>query len=306
MVIAVSLVASLTALQFGALSQITAFGTTSSSASSSSSAQAPTTATPSATSTTTQTANPSTGAGAYAAQAPTTKLPLSDLSQDLASYVDKQNGAMGVAVYDVTHHQEYGDDDDETFTLASSAKVYILCGYLDMLEGQGRAATSAERYEIARMIEYSDNNAAQWLFNHLGGAKGQQAYLARIGIDDYAPDGGLWGWARLSPDDMAHILSLLQSGGILTPKDRSYALSLLGDVEVGRWGVGNTAPKGARVYMKDGWVPGPDGKWAQNSSGIVVDGNETYIISVYTAHNPRYDWSKVQHICAEVAGLLTD
>lgn len=262
---------------------------------------------PSASSTeTTQTASPSVDEGAYAAQMQTTILPLSDLSQDLASYVDKQNGAMGVAVYDVTHHQEYGDGDDETFTLASSAKVYILCGYLDMLERQGRAATATERREMARMIEYSDNNAAQWLFNRLGGAKGQQAYLARIGIEDYVPDGGLWGWARLSPDDMVRILSLLHSGGILTANDRLYALSLLGHVEVGRWGVGNTAPKGARVYMKDGWVPGPDGKWAQNSSGIVVDGDETYIISVYTAHNLRYDWSKVQHVCGEVGQILTN
>lgn len=232
-------------------------------------------------------------------------LPLASLSPGLAQYVDSQAGAMGVAIYDVTHDRAYGDDDDTTFTLASSAKVYILCGYLDMLERQGRSATGTERGTMARMIEYSDNNAAQWLYNHLGGAKGQQAYLARMGIDDYVPHGNSWGWARLSPDDMVRILALLRAGAILTPADTAYALRLLGHIERGTWGVGNTAPKGAHVYLKDGWVTGPDGKWAQNSSGIVVDDDETYIISVYTAHNPAYDWSKVQHVCAEVAELLT-
>ncbi len=105
-VIAVSLVtifAVLASLQFGALSQIAGFGTrssaSSSASSSSSSGLTPATATPSATSPATRTASPSAGEGAYVAQAPSTVLPLSDLSQDLASYVDQQNGAMGVAVY---------------------------------------------------------------------------------------------------------------------------------------------------------------------------------------------------------------
>ena len=37
--------------------------------------------------------------------------------------------------------------------------------------------------------------------------------------------------------------------------------------------------------MKDGWVPGPDGLWEMNSSGIVMDGAEVYIIAVYTKDN---------------------
>ena len=36
--------------------------------------------------------------------------------------------------------------------------------------------------------------------------------------------------------------------------------------------------------LKDGWVPGPDGLWAVNSSGIVTLGGETYLIAVHTQH----------------------
>src|SRR5262249_47394523 len=103
---------------------------------------------------------------------------------------------------------------------------------------------------------------------------------------------------------MVHLLSLLLTGKLLNAADREYALDLMGRVDLGRWGVGDTAPDDAHVYMKDGWVPGPDGRWAQNSSGIVITASETYIISVYTQHLPGYDWSRVQHVCRAVAKAL--
>lgn len=229
---------------------------------------------------------------------------LDSLSPQLAAYVAQQGDGMGVEVYDLTRNRLYAANATTTFTLASSAKVYILCAYLDMLERQHRQPSAYERSEMAKMIQDSDNNAAQWLYNRIGQQSGQARYLASIGITDYVGRGYDWGWARLSPADMVHILTLLQTGQLLAATDRAYAFSLMSHLDIGRWGVGDTAPRGAKVYMKDGWVTGPDGLWAQNSSGIVVAGGETYIISVYTAHQPRYDWSKVQHVCAAVAGLL--
>jgi beta-lactamase class A len=236
-----------------------------------------------------------------------TMLGLDALSPELADYVAdvKRSGIdIGVVIYDVTGNRYYSYNQNETFTLASSAKVYILCGYLDMLERQGRQATANERAQMYAMITRSDNNAAQWLYNRLGQASGQQHFLERNGITDYVSRGYDWGWARLSPASMVHLLSLLQTGKILNAADRNYALDLMGHVDLGRWGVGDTAPDDARIYMKDGWVTGPDGHWAQNSSGIVITATETYIISVYTQHLPGYDWSQVQHVCRAIAQIL--
>ncbi len=229
---------------------------------------------------------------------------LDALSPELASDVARQGSAMGVAIYDLTRNRSYVYNETMTFTLASSAKVYILCAYLDSIERQRRAPSGYERSEMTLMIEESDNNAAQWLYNRIGQAAGQAGYLSSIGVTDYVGRGYDWGWARLSPADMVRILTLLQTGQILSAADRAFALSLLGHVELGRWGVGDTAPPGARIYMKDGWVTGPDGRWAQNSSGIVVVGGETYIISVYAQNQPGEDWSKVDHVCALVANAL--
>ena len=71
-------------------------------------------------------------------------------------------------------------------------------------------------------------------------------------------------------------------------------------------GVGDTAPSGATVAMKDGWLPGPDSLWAMNSSGIVTVNQETYIIAVYTRGQGTLEdgQSIARHVCGTVASLL--
>jgi beta-lactamase class A len=234
---------------------------------------------------------------------PSGPLGLEALSPELATYATQQGDAMGVAVYDLTHGRQYSYNGDATFVLASSSKVYILCAYLDMLEQQGRGPNATERAEMTAMITQSDNNAAQYLFDKLGRVTGQDAYLKRLGITGYVGSGRDWGYARLSANAMMRMLMLLQTGQTLNADDRALALDLLGRIDIGRWGVGTTAPAGAKVYMKDGWVTGPDDLWYQSSSGIVVTSAETYIISVYSRQT-RYDWSKLEHVCALAAQAL--
>ena len=106
---------------------------------------------------------------------------------------------------------------------------------------------------------------------------------------------------------MVQLLTLLYRGNILTAHNRSLALYLMQHVEVDqRVGVGDTAPRGATVSLKDGWVIGPDGYWVMNSSGIVSLGNETYIIASYTRDDSSLVAGQniVRHICAQVAAQL--
>jgi beta-lactamase class A len=225
------------------------------------------------------------------------------LSPELATYANQQGDAMGIAVYDLTRMRQYTYNGDANFILASSSKVYILCAYLDMLEQQGRGPNATERSEMTAMITQSDNNAAQYLFDKLGRVTGQNAYLQKLGITGYIGSGRDWGYAQLSASAMVRMFMLLQTGQTLNADDRALALDLLGRVDLGRWGVGTKAPAGAQVYMKDGWVTGPDDLWYQSSSGIVVTSGETYIISVYSRQK-NYDWSKVEHVCELAAQVL--
>ncbi len=235
-----------------------------------------------------------------------TRASLDALSSDLAAYAKSQGDDMGVVVYDITHNRYYSYNDSTPFLLASSAKVPIMLSYLDLVESQNRQPTSSETQLLTRMITVSDNDAAQALFQARGWNAGQAQYLQKIGVSGYQPNANGWGWATLPPSSMTQLFTMLYQGKVLNESDRALAMKLLGEVDAGqRWGVGQAAPDGARVYMKDGWVAGPDGDWAMNSSGIVESGGETYILSVYTQHQPGYSWTKVQRAADLATQALT-
>lgn len=231
---------------------------------------------------------------------------LDQLSPQLASYVAAQHGDMGVAVYDVTHDKTYADNADQVYILASSTKVYLMLADFDRIEAAGTTPDESDEQLLTAMIEHSDNNAAQAIYQQIGFDKGMRAYLAKIGITDYVPCSDGWGCAKASAADMVHALTLLQTGKILDADDRTLALQLMNTIETDqRMGVGETAPSGATFYMKDGWLNYPDpANWNLNSSGIVVRGHETYVISVYSQNQPGEDWTKVDHVCAAVAQAL--
>lgn len=232
--------------------------------------------------------------------------PLSALSPSLAAYVSAKGSNMAVVVYDITHNRYYSANESEPFVLASSAKVYILAGYLDWVEGQGRTPSSDEIASLTSMIEQNNNDDAQLLFDRFGGNAQMQRFLGKVGITGYIPCQYGWGCAQLPASAMVRILTLLQQGALLNTADRELALNLLAHVESDqRMGVGETAPPGATVYMKAGWVQWPDpDTWALNSSGIVSTARETYILVVYSQNQPTYDWTSVDHVGSTVAQLL--
>jgi len=188
-------------------------------------------------------------------------------------------------------------------------KVPIMLTFLDMTEREGREPNDDEMNLLTTMIENSNNDSASALYyGRIGGAAGVANYLRRIGITGLDPNPNAWGYSLITPLAMVNLLTLLHDGKILTAHDRNLALYLMEHIELDqRVGTGDTAPPGATVAMKNGWLPGPDGLWAMNTSGIVMVEQETYIISVYTHGQPSLDSGHaiVRHVCGAVASLLT-
>lgn len=215
---------------------------------------------------------------------------------------------MEAWVYDVTHDRYYIYNNPQQFIVASSMKVPIMLTFFDMIERQGRAATSHEMDLLRTMIENSNNDSASALYYHeIGGAAGVAAYLSRVGIAGLTPNPNAWGWSVMYPLTMVKMLNRLYKGILLTPAHRKLALNLLEHVEADqRGGVGDTAPAGATVALKDGWVIGPDGWWAVNSSGVVMTNQDVYVISVYTKGEPTVaaGLSTIRKICKQVALML--
>jgi beta-lactamase class A len=231
------------------------------------------------------------------------------LDPALAAYLARSGGAVGAVAYDVTRGITYAYNADSQFIAASSIKVPILLALLAQTEAEGRELDGGELAALTRMIEDSDNDATQQLYEEIGDAAGLSAFMARIGAGSLAPAPGDWGWSTITPRAMAQLLTLLQAGRILTPADRVLALGMMRQVEPDqRAGLGDTAPTGAVVALKDGWVTGPDGLWDVNTSGIVAVGGETYILTVYTTGDEGGEAEGaaiLDHICAAVARDLT-
>jgi fructose-1-phosphate kinase PfkB-like protein len=126
-------------------------------------------------------------------------------------------------------------------------------------------------------------------------------------INGLTPSVDAWGYSLITPQAMADLLTLLLQGKILTQSHRALALNLMEQVEQDqRVGVGDTAPAGTTVAMKNGWVVDPDGLWAMNSSGIVMGSQETYILTIYTQglSSLEEEQTITQHIGHAVASLL--
>ncbi|HEY7349389.1 MAG TPA: serine hydrolase [Ktedonobacterales bacterium] len=236
------------------------------------------------------------------------------LSSDLAQYLASLDKTVAAVVYDITRLRYYTYNMDGRFITGSSMKVTIMLTFLNMTESEGREPNSQEMQLLTTMIENSDNDSASTLyFKKIGGAAGVSRYLQEIGVTGLEPNPEAWGYSTISPLVMTHILTLLQEGKILTQQDRDLAFNLMEHIESDqRFGVGDTAPKGATVAMKNGWLrgPGPNGPetglWAVNSSGIVMLSGETYIVSVYTAENNSFQDGKdiLHRICSAMTSAM--
>jgi Beta-lactamase enzyme family len=231
------------------------------------------------------------------------------LSPTLTAYLVGIGSNVDAVVYDMTRQRYYTYNASAQFIMGSSMKVPIMLTFLAMTEREGREPDGNEMYLLTTMIENSNNDSASALYyGEIGGAAGVASYLQSIGITDLIPEPDAWGYSVITPQSMVKLLTMLYDGQILTAHDRSIAFYLMEHIESDQQvGVGDTAPPGSVVAMKDGWLPGPDGLWAMNTSGIVTVGKETYIISVYTQE--RYSLENGQeiarHICGEVASLLS-
>ena len=158
------------------------------------------------------------------------------------------------------------------------------------------------------MIENSDNDAAQTLYDEEGGNIGIANFMATIGINDMNLNLNGFGTTTTSPTTMIRILEDLRTASILTPSDCQYSLSLMNQIASDeQMGIGDTAPAGATVQMKDGFGVEDDGLNVMVTMGIVTYQGQIYDVAVFTRHETTLQQGidYVNTICQDVAlGLL--
>ena len=178
----------------------------------------------------------------------------------------------------------------QPFHTASIVKADILATLLLQLQRQHAALSQYEQDLATAMIEDSDNNAADGLWNIIGATQGLAAGDQVLRLRHTVPGpGGWWGLTSTTVTDQLRLLSALTSrSSPLTGASRRYELTLMRDVVTGQnWGATAAAGRRTRPAVKNGWMPdAPLGLWVINSIGVVSHARQTLLIAVLSGDQP--------------------
>ena len=203
-------------------------------------------------------------------------------------------GAISVAAINLSTGASFQWGATGGMDTGSIVKLYILETLLLQKQNSGGLSES-EQATATTMIENSDNDAAETLFEDIGGRDALIAANSTLGLTNTTPGpSDYWGLTQTSAADYVTLLSHLTAttGSPLTAASKAYVLGLMRNVESDqRWGVGVTADAGTDFANKNGWlgVDSDDGLWLVNSTGVVTIDGQTVLMAVLTQHNSDFD-----------------
>jgi beta-lactamase class A len=225
------------------------------------------------------------------------------LSADIASAIRGRSGYIAIRVEDVRSGVECRYNEGHRSHSASVVKATILAALLYWRQHTHTSLTSTEKYEATLMIEYSDNDAATYLWNDVGHTRLNQFIKAATMTETELDSDGYWGLSEITARDELQLTRLLtEHNSVLTDSSRAYELNLMNHVvSYERWGVPAGAPSGLTVYVKNGWLNDPV-LWVINSIGAIEGHGRDYKMAILTYGNPgeQYGIDTVQAI-AEAA-----
>ena len=195
-----------------------------------------------------------------------------------AGVVDAATGAVAV----------YGGSRE--FHTASIIKVDILASLLLQHQWSDAPLSAQERSAATEMIEDSNDEAANDLWEAAGEGQGVGVANQELGLRQTTPGDGIdWGLTHTTVEDQLRLLAdLAASHSPLSAGSRSYELGLMRHVAAGQnWGVTAAAVPGATAAVKDGWLPdGSDTTWVINSIGVISHGGQEMLVAVLSSDQP--------------------
>jgi beta-lactamase class A len=220
-------------------------------------------------------------------------------SRALRRYLSGRAGNITAAAYDIDTGRTYLYRPGVREQTASIIKVDILATLLH--ETQARGGLSGAEASVAQgMIEASDNDDATDLWNDEGGPPAVHAFDEAAGMTHTTPNLA-WGLTTTTPFDQLKLLRLVMlPGRLLRRSSRVFEYELMRHVIPSEdWGVSGGVGPGARVALKNGWLPRPGG-WQVNSIGQVAGSGRRYLLAVMTDEDPteNYGIATIERIAA--------
>jgi len=201
-------------------------------------------------------------------------------------YTDTRTGDVAFAVR-TSDGRFYGYRPDHDEWSASVVKAMLMVAYLDEPYVRGRALNARDKSLLGPMITESDNDDAQVIFDTVG--QGALRALAdRVGMTHFATS-PVWGETEITAADQTRFFLRIDS--YIAKRHRAYAMSLLaGIVPSERWGIGEVAPKGWKLYFKGGWGYGTG--LLDHQVVLLVRGCARVSIAVLTMHDGSHPYGK--------------
>jgi hypothetical protein len=208
-------------------------------------------------------------------------------SASLATYLATRTDNVTAALYDVTTHATYIYRPGIRQVTASMEKIDILAVLLWESQLHHSALSAKEQSLAAKMIEYSDNKAAESLWVTIG----QLPSVTEFNDDlHYTQSITSWDWGEFdtTPRDQLNLLkTILFPNKYLDEESQEYEQNLMENVvDYERFGIPTGVPANATVGVKNGWYPETATGWQVNTTGYVHLGKTYYLACVMTGSNP--------------------
>jgi hypothetical protein len=201
-------------------------------------------------------------------------------------YTDRRTGDVAFAVR-TSDGRLYGYRPDHDEWSASVVKAMLMVAYLDEPYVSKRALNAHDKSLLGPMITESDNDDAQVVFDTVG--QGALRGLATsVGMTHFATS-PIWGETEITARDQTKFFLHIDS--YIVPRHRAYAMSLLaGIVPSERWGIGEVAPKGWKLYFKGGWGYGTG--LLDHQVALLARGCARVSIAVLTMYDGSHPYGK--------------
>ena len=202
------------------------------------------------------------------------------------NFIRGRQGDIAFAVRTGTSFYGYRSDHQEYS--ASVVKAMLLVAYLDRPTVAGRSLNADDRAMLSPMITESDNDAADAV-DGIVGASGLDAVARRVGMTEFSAAEPIWGESEITARDQTKFF--LNIDRYVTPRHRGYALHLLESIVPSqRWGIGQVAPAGWKLYFKGGWGSGTG--LVDNQVALLKRGCARTSIAVLTMDDGSHDYGK--------------
>jgi hypothetical protein len=224
---------------------------------------------------------------------------------------------LGWAMLDRTTGAVIGENLDQTSSTESMIKTWIVADHFRRAAaGKAGGPTANEIKMATEAIKWSDDDAAQTLYERAGGNESIERMISMCGLTDTTVYDDWWSRTQMSPRDAVRLGECLANGTAAGPAWTPWLLQQMREVSGstapseqestrggGRWGIidGVPATQEGTVAIKNGWTSyRSDGNWHLNCLAVT----DTWAMSVMMRYPSSQGLDYGAGVCESIAAQL--